>query len=249
MLSSPHVTTVTTHRIIFVPGKNPKPPAAEYHEQLFRCLVHGVGRADPEAARAIERAPDLFTLIPWNVLYYGDEKPIGPDRPWIDVLLTRTGPTEDEVREALSWRRKAAWAMISIADLLPILIPLLPDPAVKSTIQETGRYFANVDGVGSRVRELLKVPLQGMMERGERVLLIGHSMGSVIAYDALWELWHAAGRRERIDRSEEHTSELQSHVNLVCRLLLEKKKQKKKSRKKLPQPHTSHPPHPAPPPL
>src|SRR5438477_2267580 len=28
------------------------------------------------------------------------------------------------------------------------------------------------------------------------------------------------------DRSEEHTSELQSHVNLVCRLLLEKKKLK-----------------------
>src|SRR5690242_20747340 len=30
-------------------------------------------------------------------------------------------------------------------------------------------------------------------------------------------------------RSEEHTSELQSHVNLVCRLLLEKKKKKKKN--------------------
>src|SRR5690242_20796816 len=28
----------------------------------------------------------------------------------------------------------------------------------------------------------------------------------------------------RRNRSEEHTSELQSHVNLVCRLLLEKKK-------------------------
>src|SRR5207237_9893931 len=28
------------------------------------------------------------------------------------------------------------------------------------------------------------------------------------------------------DRSEEHTSELQSHLNLVCRLLLEKQKQK-----------------------
>src|SRR5260370_21084212 len=36
------------------------------------------------------------------------------------------------------------------------------------------------------------------------------------------------GNRERTvfdpDRSEEHTSELQSHLNLVCRLLLEKKK-------------------------
>src|SRR5256885_16582682 len=31
-----------------------------------------------------------------------------------------------------------------------------------------------------------------------------------------------------ISRSEEHTSELQSPCNLVCRLLLEKKKKKKK---------------------
>src|SRR5260221_5455478 len=30
-------------------------------------------------------------------------------------------------------------------------------------------------------------------------------------------------------RSEEHTSELQSHSDLVCRLLLEKKKEKRKS--------------------
>src|SRR5688572_31957470 len=30
-----------------------------------------------------------------------------------------------------------------------------------------------------------------------------------------------------LDRSEEHTSELQSQSNLVCRLLLEKKKKKK----------------------
>src|SRR5260370_24761599 len=34
-----------------------------------------------------------------------------------------------------------------------------------------------------------------------------------------------SGRRYRTrSRSEEHTSELQSHLNLVCRLLLEKKK-------------------------
>src|SRR6266480_1465435 len=33
-------------------------------------------------------------------------------------------------------------------------------------------------------------------------------------------------RSWRPARSEEHTSELQSHVNLVCRLLLEKKKNK-----------------------
>src|SRR5438034_5462991 len=42
------------------------------------------------------------------------------------------------------------------------------------------------------------------------------------------------GRERRIrpePRSEEHTSELQSHSDLVCRLLLEKKKKKKKKKK------------------
>src|SRR5260370_9349314 len=33
----------------------------------------------------------------------------------------------------------------------------------------------------------------------------------------------ATGTRDERRRSEEHTSELQSHLNLVCRLLLEKK--------------------------
>src|SRR5256885_9713291 len=37
------------------------------------------------------------------------------------------------------------------------------------------------------------------------------------------------------DRSEEHTSELQSPCNLVCRLLLEKKKQKRTARSLVPQ--------------
>src|SRR5436309_11408719 len=40
----------------------------------------------------------------------------------------------------------------------------------------------------------------------------------------------ARSRAARRRRSEEHTSELQSRENLVCRLLLEKKKKKKNIR-------------------
>src|SRR5690606_42156347 len=46
-------------------------------------------------------------------------------------------------------------------------------------------------------------------------------------------LRHRGGRSSRSNaetpRSEEHTSELQSRENLVCRLLLEKKNQKKRN--------------------
>src|SRR5687768_17779937 len=39
--------------------------------------------------------------------------------------------------------------------------------------------------------------------------------------------WKSASAPRRKHRSEEHTSELQSRLHLVCRLLLEKKKNKK----------------------
>src|SRR2546426_8953703 len=47
--------------------------------------------------------------------------------------------------------------------------------------------------------------------------------------DMLWA-FDGALRRERSPRSEEHTSELQSPCNLVCRLLLEKKKKNNTTR-------------------
>src|SRR5687768_18071496 len=45
--------------------------------------------------------------------------------------------------------------------------------------------------------------------------------------DDLGRAGRFARERRGVERSEEHTSELQSRLHLVCRLLLEKKKKKK----------------------
>src|SRR5260370_21067500 len=62
-----------------------------------------------------------------------------------------------------------------------------------------------------------------------------------LALDRLITIGHPAHHQELrfpfwrgqfgFERSEEHTSELQSHLNLVCRLLLEKKKKHRTSKK------------------
>src|SRR6266571_3018766 len=64
---------------------------------------------------------------------------------------------------------------------------------------------------------------------------------TLFPYTTLFRSWRSRGLRtsrgslrprSRIaPRSEEHTSELQSHVNLVCRLLLEKKNKHPSERK------------------
>src|SRR5687768_18231257 len=65
----------------------------------------------------------------------------------------------------------------------------------------------------------------------------GRSAGFPTSWPALLHLergshlpaW-TSGSHRQYPRSEEHTSELQSRLHLVCRLLLEKKKKKKKKK-------------------
>src|SRR5690349_22134673 len=58
-----------------------------------------------------------------------------------------------------------------------------------------------------------------------------HPLDAARAAAAQDHLAHTVERDVAALRSEEHTSELQSRRDLVCRLLLEKKKKKKKYKK------------------
>src|SRR5437762_8682750 len=66
------------------------------------------------------------------------------------------------------------------------------------------------------------------LRRRHPVSLKGMTLRALIETARHLEL---ACRPLRIERSEEHTSELQSPMYLVCRLLLEKKKKKKADNK------------------
>src|SRR2546428_12024466 len=71
----------------------------------------------------------------------------------------------------------------------------------------------------------------GRLAPGERVLDLGSGAGtdSLIAAQMVGEQGHVTGIDMTPEmRSEEHTSELQSRSDLVCRLLLEKKKKNRK---------------------
>src|SRR5690242_20912041 len=78
------------------------------------------------------------------------------------------------------------------------------------------RSFGFVNGNGTS-------PANSFFDVFVEVDLVGTGGGQFVNHSA----FHINGTANAVPfpRSEEHTSELQSHVNLVCRLLLEKKKQ------------------------
>src|SRR2546428_12136634 len=55
-------------------------------------------------------------------------------------------------------------------------------------------------------------------------LVLASSAGQVVGSERAEDADHAPDHERHRNRSEEHTSELQSRSDLVCRLLLEKKK-------------------------
>ena len=189
---------MTTKQIIYVPGKNPKPEPALHRELLWRTLVEGVRRADSAVAGTLQASYSQFHLVSWNYLYYHVYKNNTKDIPWIDALINKHGPTQQDIREAHSWNIWLSHLLLTLGDHIPLLIRLLPEE-VRSTANEIDRYFNNTDDIASKVRGLLKQTLRPMLEQQDDVLVIGHSFGSVIAYDTLWELTHQEGLTGKVD--------------------------------------------------
>ena len=70
---------------------------------------------------------------------------------------------------------------------------------MKATLQDARRYFQDEDGRATRIRERVTAELQAAADAGQRILLFGHSLGSVIAFDVLWELSREPTSSLRID--------------------------------------------------
>ncbi len=127
-------------------------------------------------------------LVAWTYLFYGSERDIELDLPGIERLLEQDAPTSEDRRELDSFSHRLVRLWHRVGDTLPALGRWMARPALRLTMLEAARYLGNRDGIATAVRGLLRVPLEAAWAAGDRVALIGHSFGSVIAYDTLWEL-------------------------------------------------------------
>jgi hypothetical protein len=202
---------LTAPRILFVPGLNPKPPRELYRPQLMRTLAAGLARSRPAAAAWFAAHPDAFRLVAWTYLFYGAHRDITVDLPGIERLLAQAGPSAEDLGELHSLpRRWKRWSYV-IGDTWPLLGRWLAPAATRRLMHEANRYLKNRGGVGDGVRAVLRAELDSAWQAGAQVLLIGHSLGSVIAYDTLWELSRVRGSLGRIDLFVTMGSPLATH--------------------------------------
>lgn len=192
--------SVQTPLILYIPGLLPKPRAEVHKAALWRCLLAGVGKAAPDVAAQIRESSDSFELVSWTWDFYHEHRDIAQDMAAIEAVIEQPGANEADVREASSAIRKATVWLYRLGDLVPFLIPHLATERMEVHIRDLRRYVRNTNGIAEHTRDMLKAPLRHASESGRRVLLVAHSMGSVIAYDSLWEMSHDAHESLHVDR-------------------------------------------------
>lgn len=184
--------------IVYIPGLKPKPEAELHKAQLLRCLCEGLRRIDEKSAGEMA-APGMFHLVSWTYDFYGEHRDINLDMADIETVLSKEAASEADILVATSWKRRMARSIFHMADYLPFLIPKVATEEVEVHLRDFNRYVRNTNGIAESARGKLKSTLRDAGRKGRPVLLLAHSMGSVIAYDALWQLTHEEESDARVD--------------------------------------------------
>jgi len=161
-------------------------------------MASGLSRVGMDAAEVAALA-DAFQVVGWSHQFYGEHGDISVDMPGIERLIAGSDSVEEDRLEALSFGRKVISELYAIGDRLPFLTDIFGTRRMKTRVAEIQRYFNNENGKAVAARLMLVEALQSAWSQGRPVILIGHSFGSVIAYDSLWELSRQDGNPGVID--------------------------------------------------
>ncbi|MDJ0759254.1 MAG: hypothetical protein QNJ19_07640 [Woeseiaceae bacterium] len=190
---------MTSPLIIYIPGLLPKPEPAMHRDALYRSLMHGLTAHAPDVAERIDADHQAFDLVSWTYDFYGEHRDIALDQPSIDAMLEHAEAPDSAVDEASAFTRRLLRWFYLLGDFFPFLIPYLADERVEMHIRDLRRYAKDANGIAQHVREMLKLPLRAAAQSGRPTLLIAHSMGSVIAFDTLWQMSHEDNDHVRLD--------------------------------------------------
>ena len=185
--------------LLLVHGRDFKPAEETYMDLSLAAIRSGLER---DCADQL----DAFDSMHKSVAWYGDLN--------AEILLAR-GKTYDESLD-IGDRRIALTSLREINarkkfgirqyDLLPgksavpeaivdIVAPVLGAlglcvPMIRCVAKDFARYLDQKADFAMRVRARLRERLCELLNRGDRVVLMSHGTGCVVAYDVLWQLSH-----------------------------------------------------------
>ena len=199
MMTLDDLSGPSNRSLLLVHGRDFKPPSDTYMDLSMAALRAGVERDFPGKVSG-------FDALQKHIAWYGDlsEKVLQDCGKQYDVELdigdrrnALTALREIRERKRFSIRlydRLPGKSAIPefIADLTaPVLGSVgLAMPLLGSVAKDFAAYFDAKLDFAQKVRERVRLELCELMDRDDRIMLMTHGTGSVVAYDVLWQLSH-----------------------------------------------------------
>ncbi|MCH8153029.1 MAG: hypothetical protein IH830_11750 [Planctomycetes bacterium] len=184
--------------IFFVHGRSFKPPKAKLKRLWFDAVEAGLDRDFPPSRLA------AFKRVKKEFVYYGKIS---------NTFLKKAANkpanfnTDDSASRHITLKQLKAYAADqftertynklpgksaageALADLFGGVAAFfhVSDPLIEAIAPDMREYWNFESQFGSDVRETLSTPLARALRNGHKVLLLSHSLGTMIAYDTLWK--------------------------------------------------------------
>jgi hypothetical protein len=192
--------------LLLVHGRDFKPAEEAFMDLSMAALRSGIERDCPALL-------DSFDAMQKSIAWYGDlnaeiltargknydeSLDIGDRRNALATLREITVRKKFGIRQYDHLPGKSAIPEAIVGVIAPVLGAIgFCVPLIRAVSKDFARYFDRKSDYAMRVRERLREQLCALMDRGDRIVLISHGTGSVVAYDVLWQLSHDPDFKER----------------------------------------------------
>ncbi len=184
--------------IFFIHGRSFKPPEAKLKKLWFDAVEAGLKRDfAPSKLAAFKRMKKEFVYygkISNTFLKKAEKKPAKFSTD--DSASRRVTLNQLEAYTAAQFNKKTSnklpgksAAGEALADLFGGVAAFfrISDPLIEAIAPDMREYWNRDSKFGSDVRATLSEPLAKAIRAGHKIMLISHSLGTMISYDALWK--------------------------------------------------------------
>lgn len=189
--------------IIFVHGRSYKPDANFLKRNWTEALGYGLERDHGKAVRK------KYNSVKKTMAYYGDLSNIflskNGGKRWTkkrndadivdrkESLAALKDYKKNEFSKSHYDKLKGFSAIFdNLADFVsgPLSLFRLGDNLIEAVAPDMAHYWNKDEQWGSDVRWRVTVPLEKALKAGDDILLISHSLGTIVSYDVLWKFSH-----------------------------------------------------------
>lgn len=180
--------------ILLVHGRHFKPPKESLKKLWTEALRHGIQRDREDAISA-------FDSVNIELVYYGNHSNDFLSQALNIPYKNDTSSRRKTLEQLKQYRRRdfnrrnyenlpgRDWVPEALADVFGGILSALrlSDLAIKKAAPDMGEYWNRESEFGSKVRFQMISPLKKAMDRDDKIMVISHSLGTMISYDTFWK--------------------------------------------------------------